>query len=716
MNIVGIDLGTTFSSLAVLGKEGEPDIVPDADGERITPSVVFFDPDEDAGSDVLVGVEALKQVRRDDRQGYISHKVKRKMDKDPYGDIRFPDLENAVEFISRTPVEISSLILEKLIKDAEKTKGTIDEAVISVPAGFGTEARKATKEAGKLAGLAEIQLVDEPVAAACFYAWEKSVKGRVLVYDLGGGTFDVAVVEIGGISGKEVTIRSSQGCNLGGKDFDKALCSIADQKHFSEFDDWLYVGEDPSLKLMFEAEDHKKTLSTRKHVEWVIEGKGEIKITREEFEESISDLLSDANKWIDVVLEEKGLDAWDIDSVLLVGGSTRIPYIRHLLEDRFGSDKVCEAVNPDEAVARGAAIYSGWRNPDKLNAFQKATLSPFKVKNILGHYLGTVALERPEKYVASRFREIVAPGSTARKIAEELKQDFPCGLREPGTELQRVAGPDSAARAIAEEVKQEFPGRNTGITFTKRKNRWVQRAKQIHEIVEFTEYIGGPERMYGTPLYLIRDLVLRTRTLRDAKVSARRIAGDRILKYFTECEELWIQRAEHIPEIIEFAEHIAGPSPPCDALKLIGDVVFGIWSLQEAVFEAKVMVKNWFNVALREGRIVGEPFNSIILRGSRQIPCSETRRYSTAYHGQTSLPIEVTRSTVDVKDLKSSRVKIIARGILEDLPEDRIPGLPVRVTFEYGLDKILKCSYTDVSTGASRSFELVPDVASPDEI
>jgi len=352
MNIVGIDLGTSFSALAVLDEIGRPEIVPNSDGERITPSVVFFDPDDD--DSVVIGEDALKNM-------------------DAYPDRVFAGVKGYmgtgkvfnVGDQAFTPTEISALILKKLIQDAEKLKGGIDEAVITVPANFSEKARVATKEAGELAGLKKVTLVDEPVAAALQYATSKSIQGRLLVFELSSGTFDVTIADI---DGTDVKVITSQGDpNLGGKDFDRKLSALLSDKYKEKCGEALFEGE-PGHKLMDEAEGLKRTLSKKalkgpdrpaKAVFMGPAGPQPLEVTPAEFEEVISTFISKAEGLIDVALDEAKIKESGIDHVLLVGGSTWIPCIQRRLEKRLEKKPaVLQNLSGCEVRALGAVIYA----------------------------------------------------------------------------------------------------------------------------------------------------------------------------------------------------------------------------------------------------------------------------------------------------------------------------------------------------------------------
>ena len=231
------------------------------------------------------------------------------------------------------PTELSALILKKLQQDCSAQAGEIRDAVISVPAHFDEIRRKATMDAGTAAGFNVIGIVNEPVAAALCYATTQQVSGRVLVYDLGGGTFDVTLMDVKGL---DMEIICSQGDHaLGGIDFDKTVLEILQKLYHDKFSADLIASEEDRAKYEDEAEDIKKTLSRRPVAKTMLYGPGgsmRAEVTREMFEQGITPLVARADMLVEVVLEEAGLKPSDINTVLLVGGSTRMPLVRTHLE------------------------------------------------------------------------------------------------------------------------------------------------------------------------------------------------------------------------------------------------------------------------------------------------------------------------------------------------------------------------------------------------
>jgi len=381
-NIIGIDLGTTFSALAVLNSIGKPEIVPNAEGERITPSAIFFD-EEDSGV-IRVGVEAINSRHLNPERSV--RWIKRYM-----GDV---DYRKSIDGRDWTAVELSSLILKKLVQDCSVERGEIRDAVISVPAHFDEVRRKATMDAGVMAGLNVVGIVNEPVAAALYYATTRSVQGRVLVYDLGGGTFDVTILDV---NGQQIDIICSQGDHaLGGVDFDNKILQMLEQAYRDKLNTELIGSQEDRAKYEDEAEDAKKTLSRRPSARKMLYGSAgnmRVEITRRMFEDAVSSLISRTEILLEVALEEAGTEPCGIDKVLLVGGSTRIPLVQKRLEKMFGSAPET-AVNVDECVALGAALRAGLTvlrdRPRDVSAGIAGGLEDVKLKDVCNHSYGTI--------------------------------------------------------------------------------------------------------------------------------------------------------------------------------------------------------------------------------------------------------------------------------------------------------------------------------------
>jgi len=344
---VGIDLGTTFSTLAVLNEYGKAEIVPNAEGERTTPSVVYFGDDDS----VVVGRVAKNAAVADPYN--VVEFVKRQM-----GNADYMFLRDGREY---GPEEISAFILKKLVQDAEALLGEgITDAVITVPAYFDDVRRQATLNAAKIAGLNPLRIINEPTAAALAYGMGNNAsKQRILVYDLGGGTFDVTIMDV---SHGEIRVVATDGDHmLGGNDFDDQIMILVNEAFRKEHGVDLLEDLENQMDLRQRAESAKKTLSTLESAKISVSAAGKRlshEITRSEFEEASGHLLQRTRLLVESVMASAKASWKDIDTILLVGGSTRMPMVREMLESMSGKAPN-QAINPDEAVAIGAAIQAG---------------------------------------------------------------------------------------------------------------------------------------------------------------------------------------------------------------------------------------------------------------------------------------------------------------------------------------------------------------------
>ena len=348
--IIGIDLGTTNSCVAVM-EGGEPTVITNADGARTTPSVVAFKKDGER----LVGEQAKRQAVTN-AEGTISS-IKRHMGTDYKANVAGKEY---------TPQEISAMILQKLKADAEAYLGEkVTEAVITVPAYFNDAQRQATKDAGKIAGLDVKRIINEPTAAALAYGLDNEGEQKIMVYDLGGGTFDVSVIEIGdGV----IEVLATNGDNkLGGDDFDKKVMDymVADFKSKTGID---LSGDKMAMeRIKAEAEDAKKKLSSATQVEINIpfitaneQGPQHLNmtLTKAKFDELTRDLVERTAIPVQNALKDAGISASELSKVLLVGGSTRIPAVQDKVKQLTGHEP-SKKMNPDECVALGASIQGG---------------------------------------------------------------------------------------------------------------------------------------------------------------------------------------------------------------------------------------------------------------------------------------------------------------------------------------------------------------------
>jgi molecular chaperone DnaK len=413
-NIIGIDLGTTFSAIAKLDDHGQPHIIP-VDGERIMASCVWVQ----SNSNCVVGKEAYVEIGQAPKS--VIRRFKRKMGSD--------QTYEPIPGIKITPVSASAMILRKLAQEASKSEGEIKDVVITVPANFAEWQRKATIEAGKEAGLNVLNIINEPTAAVLAYASKHPVNGNVMVYDLGGGTFDVTIAKV---NGTDVECLTSEGdSELGGVDFDQKLAEVIDAKYREEYGhslrDALGIrsSEDESKSeewqtLILEAESIKRSLSKVESKRFTYtrgpDGPLRGEVTRQEFNKAIQGLVARAEMRIETAMENIDMTPSDIDVVLLVGGSTRVPAVRDSVKRVMGKEGSQE-VNPDEAVALGASIYAGLKSTDRLKPMQREALSGVSVKDVANHYFGTIALGRDEHQ-----------GNIEQRVTIILKKDtqLPC--------------------------------------------------------------------------------------------------------------------------------------------------------------------------------------------------------------------------------------------------------------------------------------------------
>lgn len=347
---IGIDLGTTNSVVAVM-EGGKPTVIANAEGSRTTPSIVGFS----KTGERLVGQLAKRQAILNPDKTVSS--IKRHMGE---------DYKVKIDDKTYTPQEISSMILRKLADDASSYLGEkVTSAVITVPAYFNDAQRQATKDAGKIAGLDVLRIVNEPTAAALAYGLDKVKPEKVLVFDLGGGTFDVSILEIG--DGVHEVLSTSGDTHLGGDDFDEQVMNwLCDEFKKTEGID-LRNDKQAMQRIKEAAEKAKCELSsvveTNINLPFITaDANGpkhlDISLTRAKFEDLSHDLLDRCKKPVEQALKDAGLAKGDIDEVVLVGGSTRIPAVQALVKDYTGKEPN-QSVNPDEVVAVGAAIQAG---------------------------------------------------------------------------------------------------------------------------------------------------------------------------------------------------------------------------------------------------------------------------------------------------------------------------------------------------------------------
>lgn len=379
---VGIDLGTTFSVVAWLDEVERPQTLNNAEGDKLTPSAVLFD-----GTETIIGKEALKALATDAERVALCAKLE-------LGQRMFNKVLAGRQY---PPEALEACVLNKLRLDSQRQIGAYEKVVVTVPAYFDETRRKATQDAGYMAGFDVMDIINEPTAAALAFGYQQGFlspggeapsRKRILVYDLGGGTFDVTVMEI---QGRDFTALATDGdVRLGGHDWDQRLVDLVAEEFIRQH------GVDPRDdanargRLWRDCEDAKRTLSARRKttISCLFQGRGaRIEVSRERFEEITRDLLDRTSFTTRQTLQAAGLEWNDIDHVLLVGGSTRMPAVREMLQMLSGKAPD-HSVSPDEAVAHGAALHAG------LLLDRHQGKSPnFRVRNVNSHSLGVVATE-----------------------------------------------------------------------------------------------------------------------------------------------------------------------------------------------------------------------------------------------------------------------------------------------------------------------------------
>ena len=348
--VIGIDLGTTNSCVAVM-EGGQPVVIPNAEGNRTTPSIVGFA----KNGERLVGQIAKRQMVTNHDKTVIS--IKRDMG---------TDRKVTIDGTAYTPQEISAMILQKLKTDAENYLGSkVTQAVITVPAYFSDSQRQATKDAGRIAGLEVLRIINEPTAAALAYGLEKDIDQKIMIYDLGGGTFDVSILDIG--DGVFEVLATSGNNRLGGDDFDERIIKYLIEEFKKQEGVDLSTDSMAMQRLKEAAEKAKIELSavtqTNINLPFIATAADgpknmDINLTRAKFEELIGDLVESTTGPINQAMKDAGLTPDQIGKVLLVGGSSRIPLVQETVKKITGKEPH-KGINPDECVAIGAAIQGG---------------------------------------------------------------------------------------------------------------------------------------------------------------------------------------------------------------------------------------------------------------------------------------------------------------------------------------------------------------------
>ena len=378
---VGIDLGTTYSAVAILDEKDCPQTLLNAEGDRTTPSILLFE-----GENIVVGKQA--ELAKGSQFKAIAEYTKRDL-----GNRSYHKQMNGFEY---PPETLLALILNKLRKDAIAQIGEFDKAVITVPAYFDEIRRKATLDAGYLAGIDVLDIINEPTAAAIAYGYQQSAEESnaqtVLVYDLGGGTFDVTIVNI---KNKQYRALATDGdVKLGGVDWDERLVNYLAEQYIAAYNVDPREDDNSLGRLWQQARQAKHTLSADEECTIAIEHQQHalsVSITREEFESLTEDLLERTRFTATQTVKAAGLNWDNIDHVLLVGGSTKMPAVRSMLHQESGVEPN-RSVSPDEAVAHGAALHAG-----RLLDQQSGRTANFSVQNVNSHTLGVAGVDPETK-------------------------------------------------------------------------------------------------------------------------------------------------------------------------------------------------------------------------------------------------------------------------------------------------------------------------------
>jgi molecular chaperone DnaK len=457
---IGIDLGTTFCAISVLDDTGRPTIVniPDkkmAPEGNIISSCVLFQKDK-----AIIGDQARRALQLH-RKAF--GRFKRDM-----GTSKTYELDGK----KVTPFDLSTIVLSELKKIAEEQLGEIEKAVITVPANFANEARDQTLNAAKKAGLNVDNIIDEPTAAALCYAFNNQVElhGNYVIYDLGGGTFDVSIIRV---NGQNIEVLATSGISkLGGDDFDKELINLVKEKFTKDTGKEPELDENGSWDLynLSVAEADKKSLSKRgKCIAGGDDGIEDeiIEIKRIDFEKKISSLLAQTEMLCESALDEARLKVSDIEDVILVGGSTRIPAVKSSIERVFKKEPTVGG-NVDEMVALGAALYSALKSDKKgLNSMQKASLKQIKVADVANHCFGTIAVNYNENSKKDELQNVIIIHKNTKlpvKKTEDMQtmHDNQLALKFSVTQSTMPEPDPTFVKVIWEGTMELPPGRPAG--------------------------------------------------------------------------------------------------------------------------------------------------------------------------------------------------------------------------------------------------------------
>lgn len=417
--VYGIDLGTTNSAIAVY-ENGETRILKNMDGDEVTPSVVLFTSvDEEGKDEVLVGSQAREEAASS--PDTVVQFVKRNIGKKGAA-VQFTAPSGKVY----TPEMISSLILQKVCRDAEKYAGEeeVKDVVITVPAYFDDARRTATKQAGMLAGLNVLDILNEPTAAAVAFGLGREFKGRILVYDLGGGTFDVTIMDID--DGKFTVLATGGDPQLGGINFDQEISGLIIKKLEEQGISVDYEDDERMAEIREKAETTKKQLTNVEHSHPVFrfreDGKTQnvrLDISREEFEAAAEQLMRRTQFIIEDVMKQKEITWEQIDEIIIVGGSTKMPIVIKWLENLSGKT-ISREVDPDTVVAKGAAIFASTvskraENQETGSAASEAGEVPsggLVISDVTSQSLGIVSIDPADPVGKKEVNSVIIPNNT----------------------------------------------------------------------------------------------------------------------------------------------------------------------------------------------------------------------------------------------------------------------------------------------------------------
>ena len=450
---IGIDLGTTYSAAAYVDHTGRPICIPNGTGEILTPSAILFD-----SNDVVIGKEAVRCSVTD--PDIFAECFKRDVGSDHY--------RKEIHGVSVPPEVLSALVLDRIKQDVVRQLGSLDEAVITVPAFFDERRRRATQEAARMAGIRVLDIINEPTAAALAYGFNQGLlresasdrPAKILVYDLGGGTFDVTILKIAGRHFQ--TLATDGDVQLGGRDFDERIFNyLAEQFLESQ-------GVDPRsnagdcAQLWLDAQQTKHSLSERSSINVVVSHAGirqRMVVTRQTFEQISQDLLSRTESTTTLVLKQADVTWDDIEHVLVVGGSSRMPMVIEMLE-RLSGKSVNRTLSPDEAIAWGAAIYANVLSGKN----QGKQRTPFNVLNVNSHSLGIIG--RDTKTRRRMVQHVIPKNTPLPHVVQRKYPTMKAGQRSVAIRIVEgeSTNPDQCSKLGTCQITELPPGLRKGET------------------------------------------------------------------------------------------------------------------------------------------------------------------------------------------------------------------------------------------------------------